>query len=126
MAPGSTSQAARNKEIVLELFEKVVNGGDADAAAHYYREDYIQHNPNVAQGLKGLQELIRQMHADGNPMHCEIKLMNAEDDFVWLLLEWTGGALPEGMSTQSAEIFRVEDGMMAEHWDVLDFKPRKR
>jgi predicted SnoaL-like aldol condensation-catalyzing enzyme len=120
----TASQAERNKEIVREIFEKIVNGGDADLAARFYKEDYIQHNPNVPQGLAGLQGLIRQMHASGNPMHAEIVLLNAEDDRVWVLVDWSGGALPEGFPrlTRTAEIFRVEDGMMAEHWDVLQFE----
>jgi len=122
------TDAARNKEIVREIFEKIVNGGDADLAAKFYKPDYIQHNPNVEQGLAGLQKLIRRMHASGNPMRAEIKLMNAEDDRVWLLVEWSGGAVPPGAPrlTHTAEIFRVEDGMMAEHWDVVQLEPPTR
>jgi len=120
----SLALAERNKQIVREIFEKIVNGGDVDLAADYYREDYIQHNPAVAQGLAGLQKLLRQMHA-GDPMHAEIVLMNAEDDMVWLLVEWSGGTLPPGVPrlTHTAEVFRVADGKMAEHWDVLQFVP---
>ena len=116
--------ATRNKEIVRTIFEKIVNGGDADLAAEYYKDDYLQHNPNVAQGLAGLQTLIRQMHASGNPMRAEIVLMNAEDDRVWLLVDWSGGSLPKGVPrlVRTAEVFRVEDGKMAEHWDVLQFE----
>ena len=55
-----------NKQRVREIFEKVVNGGDAEIAAQYYREDYIQHNPLVAPGLAGLQDVIRSMHASGS------------------------------------------------------------
>ena len=119
---------AQNKEIVREIFDKIVNGGDADLAEKFYKKDYIQHNPNVAPGLEGLQTLIRQMHASGDPMRAEIKLMNAEDDMVWLLIDWQGGTLPEGAPRLglSAEVFRVEDGMMAEHWDVLQYERKKR
>lgn len=122
------SDAAKNKQIVREIFDKIVNGGDADLAEEFYKEDYLQHNPHVEQGLAGLQKLIRRMHASGDPMRAEIKLMNAEDDKVWLLVEWSGGSLPEGVPrlTHTAEIFRVEDGMMAEHWDVLQFAPPER
>jgi predicted SnoaL-like aldol condensation-catalyzing enzyme len=115
----------KNKEIVREIFDKIVNGGDADLAAKYYQEGYIQHNSDVPQGLAGLQRLIRGMHASGDPMHAEIALMNAEEDMVWVLVEWSGGKLPPGTPrlVRTAEIFRVEDGMMAEHWDVLHFAP---
>jgi len=114
-----------NKRRVREIIDKIVNGGDADLAAEYYREDYIQHNPAVEPGLEGLQHLIRMMHASGNPMQAEIKLINAEDDMVWALLEWSGGVTIDGAPRLqlTTEIFRVEDGMMAEHWDVLQFSP---
>jgi len=112
---------ARNKQRAREVIDKIVNGGDVDLADEYYREDYIQHNPAVGQGREALKEVIRAMHSLEEPMHVEIKLINAEDDMVWLLLEWSGGSFPEGMPRiqQTAEIFRVEDDMMAEHWDVL-------
>jgi predicted SnoaL-like aldol condensation-catalyzing enzyme len=114
-----------NKQRVREIIDKIVNGGDADLAAEYYREDYIQHNPGVEPGLVGLQMLIRMLHASGNPMQAKIALMNAEDDMVWALLEWSGGVTIEGAPRLhlTAEIFRVEDGMMAEHWDVMQFSP---
>ena len=112
---------ARNKQRAREVIDKIVNGGDVDLADEYYREDYIQHNPAVGQGREALKEVIRAMYSLEEPMHVEIKLINAEDDMVWLLLEWSGGSFPEGMPRiqQTAEIFRVEDDMMAEHWDVL-------
>jgi predicted SnoaL-like aldol condensation-catalyzing enzyme len=113
--------SASNKQRVREAIDKIVNGGDADLADQYYRDDYIQHNPSVGQGRGALKKLIRGMHASDTPMHAEIKLINAEDDMVWLLLEWSGGGIPEGVPRIefTAEIFRMEDGMMAEHWDVL-------
>jgi predicted SnoaL-like aldol condensation-catalyzing enzyme len=110
-----------NKQRIREVFEKIVNGGDADLADEYYREDYIQHNPNVGQGREALKALIRGMHASGQPAHAGIELINAEDDMVWLLVKWSGGNAPPGAPRieWTAEIFRMEDGMMAEHWDVL-------
>ena len=49
------------------------------------------------------------------------KMINAEDDMVWIYLEWSGGDHAEGAPRleKTIEIFRVEDGMMAEHWDML-------
>jgi predicted SnoaL-like aldol condensation-catalyzing enzyme len=116
----------RNKQRAREVIEKIVNGGDVDLADEYYREDYIQHNPDVGQGREALKKVIRAMHSLVESMHVEIKLINAEDDMVWLLLEWSGGSLPEGIPRiqQTAEIFRMEDGMMAEHWDVLQMAKR--
>jgi predicted SnoaL-like aldol condensation-catalyzing enzyme len=114
-----------NKQRVREIIERVVNGGEIELADAYYREDYIQHNPHVAQGRAGLKKLLSQMHASGNPRRAEIVLINAEDDMVWALLRWSGGDVPAGTPTLqvSTEIFRVEDGMMAEHWDCVQIGP---
>lgn len=110
-----------NKQRVREIFEKIVNGGDIDLADAYYREDYIQHNPLVAQGRAGLKAVLEAMHGVEDPMRAEIVLINAEDDMVWVLLRWTGGGAPPGTPRLqvSTEVFRVEEGMMAEHWDCL-------
>lgn len=111
----------KNKQRVREIIDKIVNGGDVDLADEYYREDYIQHNPLVARGRAGLKDLLRRMHASGSPMHAEILLINAEDDMVWALLQWSGGDRTPGVPTLqlSTEVFRVEQGMMAEHWDCM-------
>ena len=113
--------AAYNKQRAREVIEKVVNAGDLELADSYYREDYIQHNPAVGQGREALKNAIRGLHSFTPPLRAEIKLINAEDDMVWLLLEWSGGNAPPGTPRLhlTTEIFRVEDGMMAEHWDVL-------
>ena len=117
--------AKKNKEIVREIFEKIVNGGDADLAAKFYKKDYIQHNPNVPQGLEGLQGLIRTMHQMWPNVKCDIELMNAEDDMVWLYCKWSGNEPKEGPRLlYTVEIFRVEDGMMAEHWDALHYEQK--
>jgi predicted SnoaL-like aldol condensation-catalyzing enzyme len=123
--PTMSETTEKNKQLAREIMDKIVNGGDVELAAKYYKEDYIQHNPMVGQGLEGLQTLLRQMHASDNPMQVKVKLINAEDDMVWMLLEWSGGNIPPGTPRikYTAEIFRVEDGMMAEHWDVLQIQP---
>jgi len=115
----------RNKQRVREIIDRIVNGGDVDLADAYYREDYIQHNPHVAQGRDGLKTLLHQMHASGNPRRAEIVLINAEDDMVWALLRWSGGGVAPGAPAlqASTEIFRVEEGMMAEHWDCIQVGP---
>lgn len=114
-----------NKQRVREIMEKIVNGGDVELADAYYREDYIQHNPLVAQGRAGLKTLLTAMHASGKPRQAEIVLINAEDDKVWVLLHWSGGDVAPGTPTLqvSTEVFRVEDGMMAEHWDCIQIGP---
>ena len=114
-----------NKQRVREVIERIVNGGDIALTDLYYREDYVQHNPLVGPGRDGLKALLRAIHASGHPRQARIVLMNAEKDMVWALLDWSGGDVAPGAQTllRSTEIFRVEDGMMAEHWDCMQIGP---
>lgn len=114
-----------NKQRVREIFDRIVNGGEVELADAYYREDYVQHNPLVAQGRAGLKALLERMHGSADPMRAEIVLIDAVDDRVWVMLEWSGGHRTPGAPAlqRSVEVFRVEDGLMAEHWDCMQIGP---
>lgn len=116
-----SKQTETNARRVREIVDKIINGGDIELADEYYREDYIQHNPHVAQGRAGLKAVLKHMHGSGKPMHAEIMLIDAVEDRVWVLLAWSGGDRSPGAPAlqSSVEVFRVEDGMMAEHWDCV-------
>jgi predicted SnoaL-like aldol condensation-catalyzing enzyme len=122
--PASTRQAgaAANKALVLEFYERVLIGGDIDAADEYMRADYIQHNPKVPGGLDGfktyfkkLGERQRRLKAEA---HQEISHVVAEGDFVAVF----GSNRLKGLISLNygyADLFRIQDGQLAEHWDVL-------
>jgi len=114
-----------NKQRVREIIGRIINGGDIELADAYYREDYVQHNPLVAQGRAGLKALLRQMHRSPAPMRAEIVLIDAVDDRVWVMLDWSGGDRTPGAPAlqRSVEVFRVQDGLMAEHWDCTQIGP---
>jgi predicted SnoaL-like aldol condensation-catalyzing enzyme len=114
-----------NKQRVREIFDRIINGGDIELADAYYRDDYIQHNPLVAQGRAGLKALLAHMHGSPDPMRAEIVLIDAVDDRVWVMLDWSGGGRAPGAPAlqRSVEVFRVEDGLMAEHWDCIQIGP---
>lgn len=116
-----SNRTETNERRVREIVEQIINGGDIELADAYYREDYIQHNPRVAQGRAGLKAVLKHMHGSGNPMRAEIVLIDAVDDRVWVLLSWSGGDRTPGAPAlqSSVEVFRIEDGMMAEHWDCV-------
>jgi len=121
--------AERNRELIHRVFETVINAHDPGRADGFYRADYIQHNADVAPGLAGMQQLLTMLLEAFPDLKAEISLSLAEADRVMLLVDWTGTHLgvfagtPATMRAirfRSAEIFRIENGLIAEHWDVVD------
>jgi predicted SnoaL-like aldol condensation-catalyzing enzyme len=104
-----------NKELVLEFYERVFNGHDLTDLSRYMREDYRQHSPEVADGLEGFRTF-----AEGffklDP-HMTIQYVGAEGDRVFVFFRCDFRAV--GGAAKVCDIYRVEDGKLAEHWDVI-------
>ncbi|MBH0238405.1 nuclear transport factor 2 family protein [Methylobrevis albus] len=103
----------RNKELVIEAMTSLFQRHDVSAVERLYARDYIQHNPNIPQGRDALQAIVA-----GLPEHVfyEPGLIVAEDDLVAIHGRIRGWADEPQIAI---DIFRVEDGKLAEHWDVL-------
>ncbi|MYN01162.1 nuclear transport factor 2 family protein [Pseudoduganella sp. DS3] len=103
----------QNKALVLEAMTALFQRRDPAAVAHYYAADYVQHNPGIAQGRQALQDLVGQLSSE---VFYEPGLMIAEGDYVAIHGRIRGWApTPQVV----VDIFRIEDGLLAEHWDVL-------
>ncbi|MEO9903672.1 nuclear transport factor 2 family protein [Nisaea sp.] len=101
------------KEIVLTAVTEAFINGNTDAIDQYFAEDYIQHNPTIATGAAVIKELFA--HTPPNFKY-EIGMVIAEGDMVAIHARITGfGPKP----LIGVDIFRVENGLIAEHWDVL-------
>ena len=111
----------RNKAIVRDFYTTVLVGRDVDAAPRFLRPDYIQHNPQVPTGLKGFMDTFRARFAQKLPADYKRELLNVigEDNMVVIYVRqsWTG---QDGKHHQELgfDMFRVQDGMIAEHWDA--------
>ena len=103
-----------NKEIVLAFYEEVFNRHDLTNVASYVREDYIQHNPTVEDGREGFVQFA-QKFLSMDP-HVEIVNCAAEDDLVFVFFKCVMG---NGIVNKVCDIYRLEGGMLAEHWDVV-------
>lgn len=109
----SDDRPQRNKALVLEAMTALFQRHDASAVERLYATDYIQHNPAIPQGRGALQTLVAAMSQD---VHYEPGLMVAEGDFVAIHGRIRGWAdVPQVV----IDLFRIEDGRLAEHWDVL-------
>ena len=114
-------ETARNKTIVRDFYTTVLIGRDVDAAPRFLRPDYIQHNPQVPTGLQGFMETFRARFAQPLPSDYKRELLNVigENDMVVVYVRqtWTGR---DGQHHQALgfDMFRVQDGKIAEHWDA--------
>jgi predicted SnoaL-like aldol condensation-catalyzing enzyme len=115
------AQTARNKEIVRDFYTTVLIGRNVDAAPKFLRPDYIQHNPQVPTGLKGFMDTFRDRFSQKLPPDYKRELLNVvgDNDMVvtYMRQTWTS---KDGQHHQALEfdMFRVQDGMIAEHWDA--------
>lgn len=109
----SDDRPQRNKALVLEAMTSLFQRHDVSAVERLYRRNYIQHNPNIPQGRDALAALVAGLSQD---VYYEPGLMVAEGDFVAIHGRIRGWA----QSPQVViDLFRIEGGKLAEHWDVL-------
>lgn len=112
-ARSSDDRPRRNKALVLEAMTSLFQRHDASAVERLYAADYIQHNPHIPQGRDALQALVAGLSPE---VYYEPGLIVAEGDLVAIHGRIRGWAeAPQVV----VDIFRVEDGKLAEHWDVL-------
>lgn len=105
-----------NKELVLKFYEEVFNGHDLSNLSDYMREDYIQHNATVEDGREGFIKFAEFFLA--LKPHMDIYKVMENDDHVAVFFKCTLGA--NGMVNKVVDIYRIQDGKLAEHWDVVE------
>jgi len=110
----------RNKALVLEAFDTLFNKRDYAAAEKYWSPNYIQHSAHIEPGRDGLFNLIRNTP---DTLRYEHQLIVAEGDYVIVHGRFTGYGRP--VAWIAADIVRIENGRLAEHWDVLQDEATK-
>ena len=110
----------QNKALVLEAFETLFNKRDYAGAERFWSARYIQHSAHIGAGREGLFDLIRSAPA---VLRYENQLIVAEGDFVIAHGRFSGIGRPAAWI--AADVVRVEDGKLAEHWDVLQDEATK-
>jgi predicted SnoaL-like aldol condensation-catalyzing enzyme len=103
-----------NKALVLEAFDTLFNKRDYKAAERYWSSKYIQHSAHIPPGRDGLFNLIRNLPAT---LKYEPGTIVAEGDYVIVHGRFSNTGRPRNWI--AADVVRVADGALAEHWDVL-------
>src|SRR5438105_570971 len=110
----SQTKQERNKALVLEAFETLFNKRGYVAAERYWSPAYIQHSAHIAPGREGLFDLIKSIPPT---LKYEAGVIVAEGDIVIVHGRFSGfGARVNWIS---ADILRIEGGVLFEHWDVI-------
>ena len=118
-----------NKKLVETLCTTVFQEHDFSKLDDIMRDDYIQHNPDTPQGKAGFKQFFEELFEGLPDFSYTIKKIVAEGDIVMMystttathMREWLGNP-PTGnkLEFDVVDIFRIEDGKIAEHWDVAD------
>jgi len=109
------SIAQRNKAFVLEAFETLFNRKDLIAAEKFWSSNYIQHSAHIPPGRDGLFALVKSAPPE---MKYENSLIMADGDILMLHGRFSGLGQPANWIV--VDIVRVENGLLAEHWDVIE------
>jgi len=104
----------RRVETVLNAFDTLFNKRDYASAERFWSPRYIQHSAHIPPGRDGLFGLVRTLPAT---LRYENHVAAGTGDFVILHGRFSGHGLPAAWIV--ADIVRMEDGVLAEHWDVI-------
>lgn len=112
----------RNKELVRRLFVEVIDGGDLDLADQLLQPGYVQHNPSAGQDIAGFKAYMRSLERTKRLLRAdsefEIHHVLAEGDRVLIHTETRFSGLVR-LRFETMDLFRLEGGRIAEHWDVI-------
>jgi predicted SnoaL-like aldol condensation-catalyzing enzyme len=108
------STPEQNKALVLQAFDTLFNKRDYAAAERFWSPDYIQHSAHIEPGREGLFNLIKSLPPT---LKYESGLIVGEGDFVIVHGRFSGFGAP--VNWIAADIVRIQNGILVEHWDVI-------
>jgi predicted SnoaL-like aldol condensation-catalyzing enzyme len=122
-APVLAQNLEANKRNVVEFYNQALNEKNFDAASKYLGARYIQHNPTAPDGAEGLKGFIGFLRDKFPNSRSEIKRVFAEGDYV--IVHVHAVREPGTRGRAIIDIFRLENGKIVEHWDVVQDVPEK-
>ena len=110
-----------NKKLVADFYQQLFGDKDTEAINKYIGEAYIQHNPYVGDGKQALLDATKNWFKNAPKEKIDIQHIGADGDLVFIHLKSHMGS----KTVSVVDIFRVKDGKITEHWDVMQEVPAK-
>ncbi|MDL4863014.1 nuclear transport factor 2 family protein [Halomonas elongata] len=110
-----------NRALVTEFYNQFFNEHETEQSSRVLAQDYIQHNPGVPDGKAPFVDYFAGYFKENPDYQSEIVRSAADGDLVWLHVHSTNGDEDRGEAV--VDIFRVEEGKIVEHWDVIQPVP---
>ena len=119
----NTVQEEENKQLASTAYQRIFGDLDLNAIDKYISKDFIQHNPTISDGPDGVRALVQMLASQGVPKQkIEFKHILAEGDIVFLHSRYEMA----GKEWRFVDIYRIENGKLAEHWDAMQQMPDER
>ena len=112
-----------NRQIVVDFYNKVFNDHEVDKGARNVADEYKQHNPLFPNGKVPFTNAIKERFAKNPEARSRIVRSAAQNDLVWIHVHRTMN--PNDRGSAIVDIFRVTDGKIVEHWDVIQPVPEE-
>jgi predicted ester cyclase len=129
-APAAAADQEANKALIRGYYEEVLNKHQPEASDRFVATDFVEHNPRLPhEGLTGTKKFLNIVFAAFSDYHAEIQQLVAEGDWVVARTQFTGTndgpyqgrpATGNKLVFSTADFFRIENGKIAERWDVVD------
>lgn len=119
--PRSFEKEEANRALVLEFYDQFFNQHQVEDASGVIAEGYIQHNPDVPDGKAPFTGYFTDFFKDNPDSRARIVRSATDGDLVYLHVHSTVSATDPGQAV--VDIFRVADGVIVEHWDVIQNVP---
>src|SRR3974390_2417296 len=129
-APAAAADLEANKLLIRGYIQEVFNKHEPEASDRFVAKDFIEHNPRLPhEGLAGTKKFLNIVFAAFSDYHGEIQNLVAEGDIVVSRTQWTGTndgpydgrpATGNKLVFSTSDFFRIENGRIAERWDVVE------
>jgi predicted SnoaL-like aldol condensation-catalyzing enzyme len=110
-----------NSDLVRDYLENFWNQGQVELAEKYIAEDLVQHNPNLPNGRAPLAEFVASIRTQMPDGRFNLARIAEDGDLVFAHSNFVPA--PGQLGLAVVDIFRIENGLIAEHWDVSETVP---
>jgi len=117
----SLNQNASNKKMVADFYQALFGDKNAAVIDQYIADSYIQHNPSLPDGKEALKQGVAAWFKGQPKDTVDVKHLGADGNFVYIHTKSKMG----NKTFSILDIFRLENGKIAEHWDIMQEVPAK-